>query len=62
MEMEKIAQVVEGHPLGNLGAGPGDVWLMVCSECGALGVSTDRAADDFAFDHLTTHGAEKVSR
>jgi hypothetical protein len=60
--MEKIEQFVTGHPLGNLGGGPGDLWAIECSECGAVGVAYELDADTFAFNHLTeVHGAERVS-
>jgi hypothetical protein len=60
--MEKIDAVVTGHPLGNLGSGSYDHWLIECSECGAVGVAPETEADSYAFAHLTqNHGAEAVS-
>jgi hypothetical protein len=60
--MEKIDAVVTGHPLGNLGPGSYDLWLIECSDCGAVGVACGFDADQVAFDHLTeVHGAEAVS-
>lgn len=54
-QVEKIAAVVTGHPLGGL-------WLMECSECGPVGIAPELDADSAAFDHLTDiHGAEAVT-
>lgn len=56
MKTKEVEQMIE-HT--SVVADPIDgMWIVTCSDCGALGVCSDDHVDTFMIDHMVGHGAE----